>query len=873
MRILLALIALSIGGDALASHPSTCPTTETVVGDIDCATGWTGTLSPGASDLSSYSCGVFSQNGPEHVYEYECVADGSATFTLTGLACDFDMFVLDDTCAPGTGCAGRSERYGTSSESVTITCTAGEYYYVVVEGYTMQYGGCASGGSYTVQIDATSAVCSEVCDDGIDNDADTLVDCDDPGCGYEAYCQCDEDLDGYDSTSTLCGGDDCDDALDTVYPGATETCDGVDQDCDGVIDDGVTTTYYRDSDGDGYGGRATTKACSKPTGYVTNTLDCDDSDKSSHPGAAESCDGADNDCDGTIDEGVATTYYADADGDGYGGKSSKDACSAPTGYVTDTTDCDDLSASAYPGATETCDSADNDCDGSVDEGVTKTYYRDGDGDGYGDVSSTKSACSAPSGYVTSKTDCNDADAAIKPGASEVCDGVDNNCNTRTDEGLATKTYYADVDLDTYGDAASKKVDCRQPDGFVTDKADCDDLDATVYPGAAEVAYDGVDQDCDTLDLLDVDGDGFDFDAFGGTDCVDDDAAIFPGASEGADGVDDDCDGTVDEGTAAFDDDKDGYTERGGDCDDASPSTHPAATEACDGSDEDCDGVIDEVTSCYDDDGDGYTEDEGDCNDASVAMSPAATEIAENGIDDDCDGATDFGVDDGDGDGYSASHGGDCDDADAATFPGAPELADAVDNDCDDMVDEGTSSSDDDGDGQAEADGDCNDADGSVSSGGVELDNGVDDDCDGVVDEGSERFDDDGDGYDEQAGDCDDADPTVFPGAAEVENGRDDDCDALADEGVEDVDLDGYTVDEGDCDDLDGWRSPGLGELCDGVDNDCDTVVDNGVCEVVFVDTDVVDTDVDAKQCGTVGGWAGGVPALLAILLTRRRRSA
>src|SRR5262249_44171060 len=161
-----------------------------------------------------------------------------------------------------------------------------------------------------------------------------------------------------------------------------------------------------------------TSACSKPSGYVTTSGDCDDTKSSIHPGATEICDGIDQDCDGTADDGLTfTTYYKDSDGDTYGDSSiSTIDCSKPSAYVTASGDSDDTKSSIPPGATAICDGIDQDCDGTADDGLTfSTYYYDSDKDGYGG-STTTSACSTPSGYVTTGGDCDDTDKAINPGA-------------------------------------------------------------------------------------------------------------------------------------------------------------------------------------------------------------------------------------------------------------------------------------------------------------------------------------------------------------------------------------------------------------------------------------------------------------------------
>ena len=256
--------------------------------------------------------------------------------------------------------------------------------------------------------------------------------------GVDANCDGanDYDGDGDGTTASAYGGTDCDDSSAAINTSAVETCDDVDNDCDGSIDEGLRGTYYADTDSDGYGatGRSTS-ACTAPAGYVATSGDCDDARASDNPGASEVCDARDNDCDGSTDEGVTTTYYADADGDGVGGSTSAALCSATAGYVATTGDCNDASRSVYPGAAETCDLVDNDCDGATDEGLaTSTWYRDADGDGYGTSSTTAVACAAPSGYVSLGTDCDDSTTSARPGLSETSyDVLDNDCDGLQDE--------------------------------------------------------------------------------------------------------------------------------------------------------------------------------------------------------------------------------------------------------------------------------------------------------------------------------------------------------------------------------------------------------------------------------------------------------
>lgn len=239
---------------------------------------------------------------------------------------------------------------------------------------------------------------------------------------------------GYVTNST-----DCDDANAGVKPGAVEICDGVDNNCDGDIDEGlVKTVYYHDADSDGYGSVADSiQACSVPAGYVTNSTDCNDANAAIRPGATEVCDSVDNNCNGVTDEGVKNTYYRDADADTYGALAvTTQACIAPAGYVTNSTDCNDANAAIKPGATEVCDGVDNDCDTSIDEGVKNTYYRDADGDTYGALAVTTQACTQPAGYVANSTDCDDTNDSANPGGIEICDEIDNDCNGKVDDGLS-----------------------------------------------------------------------------------------------------------------------------------------------------------------------------------------------------------------------------------------------------------------------------------------------------------------------------------------------------------------------------------------------------------------------------------------------------
>ncbi|MCB9691592.1 MAG: hypothetical protein H6736_07240 [Alphaproteobacteria bacterium] len=281
---------------------------------------------------------------------------------------------------------------------------------------------------------------------------------------------------------------DCDDADPTVAPGAPEVCgDGLDQDCDGQ--DNAAVTAFLDGDGDGYGDLAF-EVCPGALGYAEQGGDCDDSRADRFPGAPETCDGTDHSCSGDeSDASDALPWFVDADGDGHGGGPSLGmACTLPEGASAVGDDCDDDDPDRHPGAHEVCDGVDDDCDGVADDGVQVDVWLDGDGDGFG-RGAPSPGC--PYEGALEGGDCDDADVTTFPGAPERCDGADNDCDGSAEE----TTGFLDGDGDGHGAPGALVDDCSGvPDGL-----DCDDSDADVHPGAAEIAADGIDQDCDGED--------------------------------------------------------------------------------------------------------------------------------------------------------------------------------------------------------------------------------------------------------------------------------------------------------------------------------------------------------------------------------------
>jgi uncharacterized protein YkwD len=263
--------------------------------------------------------------------------------------------------------------------------------------------------------------------------------------------------------------------------------------------------WYRDRDKDNYGAPTRTKmAFEQPEGFVLNKDDCNDSKRKIHPWAKERNDGLDNNCNDKVDEGFADSrFYADRDGDGFGDPAvSEQAGKKPEGYVRNKLDCNDLSALVNPDAEETIDNRDNNCDGNVDEGGDQ-YYRDVDGDGFGRRSDAIQSLEPIAGYVQNTDDCDDNNSAIFPGAKEEFDSVDNNCDGSVDEGFVERTYYRDVDGDSYGDTANAVRDVSKPEGYVITGGDnCVDIWNTAQ---ADIDNDGIGNACDPFTDTDDDG--------------------------------------------------------------------------------------------------------------------------------------------------------------------------------------------------------------------------------------------------------------------------------------------------------------------------------------------------------------------------------
>ncbi len=265
------------------------------------------------------------------------------------------------------------------------------------------------------------------------------------------------------------------------------------------------------------------------------------------------------------------------------------ACNPPKldqdgdGFTELTGDCDDLDANVHPEAQEVCyNGIDDNCNGVEDEeGATsgRVWYIDLDGDGYGKEEVSLLACEQPEGYAAEKWDCQEDNAAIHPGAAEVCDRVDNDCDTQVDEDTSTDavTWHPDGDGDGYGDAERVRVSCEPPgEGWINDGSDCADGDPLVSPEQTESCVTPYDDDCDgttntegafacTTFYGDLDGDGFagtaaclceaeaPYTEREAADCDDTDSSVYPGGgSVDTAWSDRDCDGRVERSLAEAD---------------------------------------------------------------------------------------------------------------------------------------------------------------------------------------------------------------------------------------------------------------------------------------------------------------------------------
>ncbi|WP_342377765.1 putative metal-binding motif-containing protein [Myxococcus stipitatus] len=425
-----------------------------------------------------------------------------------------------------------------------------------------------------------------------------------------------------------------------------------------------------DEDGDGYVARRGERG----------GTDCEDIGPNAarrYPGNVEVCDDIDNNCSGAADEALAMwVLYRDVDGDGVGGAETTQRCGQVAGYSTRGGDCDDGNRLIGPDAPEACDGIDNNCAAGIDEGFDMAWYRDADGDGAVDEAALVVQCQQPAGYIHRPPnlafDCRDDQPFNTPGRVEACDDLDNNYDTRVDEGLLVESLYRDVDGDGVGQGAAVQR-CLPAMGFSRQSGDCDDNNAAVAPGIPEL--------CDEVD----------------NNCV-------AGADEGFDKAwyrDADGDGAVDGNTLMVQCQQlAGFIHRppnlGFDCHDDQPFNTPGKTEVCDNRDNDCDGAADNGVAGK---GDACTTQ--GCSGTLVCNLVTETLVC---------GAKPprlyYPDADRDGDGnpsapavevcegqaiphqYADGRHSDCDEADPATFSGAPELCDSIDNNCRDGVDEG-----------------------------------------------------------------------------------------------------------------------------------------------------------------------------------------
>ena len=697
-----------------------------------------------------------------------------------------------------------------------------------------------------------------------------------------------------------------------------------------------SSTYYRDADVDTYGDPAvSTEACSQPTGYVLDNTDCNDNNAAFKPGATEVCNGIDDNCNGQIDEGLLITYYRDADSDGYGDPLvTTQACSAPSGYVTDNTDCDDTNNQIHPGTTEICNDVDDNCNNAIDEENAPgciAYYLDMDKDTYG-VDQSKCLCAGSGDYIATRNgDCNDADANIHPGATEICNGIDDDCNGLVDDGLTAPTQSCTIGVGACATTGTQSKTCNGISGW-SEYGACS---ATAGTPSTETCN-GIDDDCNelvddgltaptqacTVGIGACSSTGTQVKTCNGVSGWSEYGACSATAGTPTDevcnNVDDDCDGNVDNNIAPIPSDNiqglcSGNVKvcQGGNFVDRGNNYVPTS-ETCNGLDDNCDGFVDEdIAPIPSDNTQGLCSSNVKvCEGGNLVDSEnnyvSALETC-NGFDDDCNGLVDdqyVPLPTSCGVGACASTGStSCVSGlvvDSCTH-GTPatEICNGIDDDCNGLIDEGLTAPTQActvGIGACATTGTqvktCNGVSGwseygacSATAGtpGTEICNGIDEDCDGSVDNNIAPIPSDniqglcsGNVKICEGGNFVDSENNYVP-TPETCNGFDDDCNGLVDDGLT-APTQSCTVGIGacastgtqskTCDGVSGWSeygacsatagTPGQ-EICNGIDDNCNGLVDDGLtvptqsCTVGI--GACASTGTQVKTCNGISGWS------------------
>lgn len=834
--------------------------------------------------------------------ESEAESEGEPTCTPTREVCD----LVDNDCDDE------------SDEDCATECVSGE-----TRPCGWNIGECANAlGTETCnELDGTWNECAgarapedvlEVCGNNLDDDCDYGVD-EDCVCfsGETRPCGPETDEGNCEFGVQLCLGESLSDCLGAVGP-ADETCNYADDDCDGVIDNGFDLLSDTSNCGNCGNVCFTANGTADCVDGACVIASCDDDyadlDGSAVNGceyncpltttANEICNGIDDDCDGLVDEYLLLTIYPDADGDGAGNaEAGMLSCFVFAGFTIDGSDCNDNKVYIYPGAPELCNNLDDDCDGVTDNGFDLTTDAANCGFcGRGcDFQNAVAICAIGdcmlsdclAGFVNlngseldgCEYECSSTGSEICEGSvDEDCDGsVDENCACTNDDVLSCGTNVGDCVSGLQTCVSGVWGTCAGGTGPVSETCDENDNDCdgsidedfnfssdTVNCGSCGVVCSFVNATalCDdgtcvmgtcTPSYRDLDG----LDTNG---CEYGPCVPTAGGVEQCDTIDNDCNGTVDEGCACTPngskmpcgpDTETGACVRGtqictgGVWSSCEGSVFPTP-ETCNGLDDDCDNVVDDGAGSVlfeDSDGDGYGNASvtvvdcpplagfvtvgTDCNDADPDVNPGAVEVCGNTIDENCNGTADTCPPAPDTDGDGDPDVTDCADTNPAISNNAVEVCDTVDNDCDGLVDEGVMNvcggcsvlsatpgnacDGPDSDLCTEGAYACSGTNGvscsDVSTDTVEVcGDSVDNDCDGVADEGCTGLADaDGDG-DPDATDCNDSNTFVYTGAPEACDGLDNDCDGSVDEGVKNI--------------CDGCATlPAVGSPCDGTDAD------------------------------------------------------